>query len=835
MERSTRFYKKALCCALTISLLAASLAGCGKKDKGDESNPIEEASKASKDYVFKAEEIDLGINSENFRELVLNNGRIHTVSGDGKSLSFISFKPDGSDLKTFSVPESDNESHNSFAYDEDDNVYCIYYKYSDEEYEETEDTEVDVDHETSDAEAEISGDEDKSEEDVSDDASEDMSEEVSDDVSEDVSEDASEDADENNVADTDDVNGDSTLPAGDSDEIQYLVKYDTDGKIVNKADLTDYQQDGYFSCGGMVYVKGYGLLICYDGGILKYTDDKGFESVVKTDNDEDGYGTYYTPYLGSDGKVYLSCYGDKGLELHLFDTKEEKVGDVVEIPVVTHGSEITILQGEGYPLYVTDDNGVYGYDIAGNTLVKLMDYMDSDVSVGYALTNFVALSDTEFIALLNDEDYNYHLNRLTKVPADQIKDKKIITLAGYYIDYDIRMSAVNFNRESDEYKIKLIDYSSFDTDEDYEAGTNKFNLDIASGNVPDVMVFRSYMPIDSYINKGLFEDLTGYFEKDPDMSESDFLPNIMDAFKTNGKLYQIVPAFYVSTMTAKTKYLEGKETVTFDDCRKLIDATGANYQFAFGVQQRTEMLETGLALSGNKYIDWENKTCSFNSESFIDFLEFTKNFPAEYKEDVWDTYRETFYRDGQSLFNMTFLQDFRSYKRYKEGTFGDDISFVGFPNDMGVNCSVIYPEVKIAIGSKSANKDGAWQFVRTFLTDEYQSKLNEYNFPVRKSAFDKMAEESTHRMYYMDGDEKVEYDDSYYLDDTEITIDPLTAQEVQELKDFIASLSLVYTSNESVNKIIEEEASAFYSGDKTAQEVADIIQSRVSIYVNENS
>ncbi len=38
-----------------------------------------------------------------------------------------------------------------------------------------------------------------------------------------------------------------------------------------------------------------------------------------------------------------------------------------------------------------------------------------------------------------------------------------------------------------------------------------------------------------------------------------------------------------------------------------------------------------------------------------------------------------------------------------------------------------------------------------------------------------------------------------------------------------------------VYNIIEEELSAYFSGQKSAQEVADIIQSRLSIYVNENS
>ena len=41
--------------------------------------------------------------------------------------------------------------------------------------------------------------------------------------------------------------------------------------------------------------------------------------------------------------------------------------------------------------------------------------------------------------------------------------------------------------------------------------------------------------------------------------------------------------------------------------------------------------------------------------------------------------------------------------------------------------------------------------------------------------------------------------------------------------------------NIEITNIIAEEASAFYCGQKTAEEMADIIQNRVTVYINENS
>ena len=55
------------------------------------------------------------------------------------------------------------------------------------------------------------------------------------------------------------------------------------------------------------------------------------------------------------------------------------------------------------------------------------------------------------------------------------------------------------------------------------------------------------------------------------------------------------------------------------------------------------------------------------------------------------------------------------------------------------------------------------------------------------------------------------------------------------MKSFIGSLTNTFNANNNVYNIITEEVAPFFAGQKTAKEVADIIQSRVSIYVNENS
>ena len=85
-----------------------------------------------------------------------------------------------------------------------------------------------------------------------------------------------------------------------------------------------------------------------------------------------------------------------------------------------------------------------------------------------------------------------------------------------------------------------------------------------------------------------------------------------------------------------------------------------------------------------------------------------------------------------------------------------------------------------------------------------------------------------------DNGNKVEYDETYWIGDQEIILEPLTAERAQELKDYVLSVDKLYYYDAAIVDIICEEAAPFFAGQKTAEQAAEIIQSRVQIYVNEN-
>ena len=146
------------------------------------------------------------------------------------------------------------------------------------------------------------------------------------------------------------------------------------------------------------------------------------------------------------------------------------------------------------------------------------------------------------------------------------------------------------------------------------------------------------------------------------------------------------------------------------------------------------------------------------------------------------------------------------------------------------------------MSSKSKYKDGVWEFLRTLIDQEYQDSLvNEYGnwgFPIRKASLDKQFELDMKPNYYEDeeGNQIEQPKTTWGWDDVSIEIMAATQEEIDTVKALITSAERIVSGNpdQQIINIITEEAESFFNGQKSAADVANIIQNRVQIYVNEN-
>ncbi len=614
----------------------------------------------------------------------------------------------------------------------------------------------------------------------------------------------------------------------------FLVKLDAEGNELWKQPLTSDSANDYYYVSWMKLLNDGRIAIMDSSNKITLYDLQGQQQKSVDMKEEESMGDAIQI---ADGSLLILSYGSQNNQygLRRLDVDTGKLSEE-EYFLPGISSSYTYYPGVGYDLMLVDNYGVSGYNLGDESVTELMNFIDSDINTSY-IYSLVAVSDKEFYGTINDNlTGSTMLMKFTKVDPKDVVDKKILTLACNGLSWEVRNQVVQFNKTNEQYRIRITDYTQYNTDEDYTRGATKLNTDIASGNVPDILIMDTSLPAESYISKGLFEDLYPYIDKDEELKRDDYFQNVLTAYETDGKLYQLVPSFTIFTVIGKTADVGAEPGWTMEDLNALM-ATKPEGTQVFAGEIRGSVLNYSIQMAGSQFIDWNTGECKFGSDAFISLLEFLNQFPEQYDDsyytdEYWRNY-DSLWRSGEVLLNISYMDGFSSYNYMKKGTYGEDITLIGFPSADGKG-SAIMPNMDIVMSSKSKNKDGVWQFMRYFLTDDFQNTI-EYGWPLSLKRVDALAEKAKQKQTYEDENGNfVEYDQTYTVGGMDIPITPMTQEEIDEVLAVVKTIDKPYAYDQNLINIISEEAAPYFAGQKSAKEVADIIQSRAQIYVNEN-
>lgn len=542
-----------------------------------------------------------------------------------------------------------------------------------------------------------------------------------------------------------------------------------------------------------------------------------------------------------DGSL-LVLYRDENDYTNLFsaayDIVTNTLGEATAMPTSLSWNGYSGMSvGTAHDLIFSSTSGVYSYTLGAAETTLLMNYVNSDVNIS-SFDGMVEIDDKSFFGVYR-EDYsgNIEAGLFTYVDPSEIADRAVIVMAGNYINSSYKQRVIEFNRSNEEYRIVLKEYDSYNSYDDYNAGYTQLNNDIVAGGMPDILLADASLPVDNYVAKGLLADISKLISEDEELSQTEFLQNVWDAYSVNGKLYYVIPRFAVVTMAAKTELVGDGSDWSMEKLKSVLAGMGENAQ-AIGEVTRNDFMNLAMQFCGSDFIDVETGKCNFNSDDFIAMMEFAKTLPEEINwddisNDYWSSY-EAQYRDNKTLLMQLYVSDFSNLGYQLNGYLGGEFTLVGFPTQTG-NGAYINAYDTMVLSAKSSVLDGAWEFVRYYLTDEYQENLS-YGLPVNKKIFQEKSEQATKRPTYTDWatKEEIEYDQTMYINGEEIVIPPLSEEQLKQLLDYMETVNTKHYYNESVLNIINEEMGSFYSGQKSAADAAAVIQSRVQIYVDES-
>ncbi len=606
-----------------------------------------------------------------------------------------------------------------------------------------------------------------------------------------------------------------------------LKKLGMDGTVIAEADVTELFKGQYLSYSmadgeGNVYLSDNSNIWVFDKD-LALTDTIPLAS----DGNFDGMNAMG---VTKDGRIAILKYGTNDIELHVYDKEKKSFGDACAgMPSNMWNSGLSFT--EDGSVLLNNSEGAYLYDMESQTAAQLVKWMDCDLTPDY-VRNIYAMSDGNFVVLYEDWNTNERdIIVLKKVAAADVVQKQIVTVGVLYSSQKLQSDIVAFNQSNDKYRVELKDYASdieytseTDYQNNYQNAVTQMNNDIVSGTLD--MFAADSVDIENLISKGAVEDLNSYLEASTQLKKSDLMENIVNAIEASGVLYCVPTSFSINTLVGRTEDVGEKSGWTMADVKALCDKYPDASLFANAT--RSTVLNALLSYDFDSYVDWENGACHFDQDEFKQLLEMVAKYPSDADFD-WDNdyvAEPKAFRSHTALLATMYISEVTDYQ-VEEKLFDAPITAIGYPTNgtkSGVAASI---SGGVCINTASGNKDACWEFIEYSVMNTNINSIFMYGLPTRKADFDALIEKKL-----------AEKDSSYGYswDDVEITVEGTTQEDVDKLKDLISRIDGISANQQDSNlmNIITEEAEAYFTGQKSLDDVTSIIQSRATIYVNEN-
>ncbi|MBQ5746522.1 MAG: extracellular solute-binding protein, partial [Clostridia bacterium] len=448
------------------------------------------------------------------------------------------------------------------------------------------------------------------------------------------------------------------------EEKSTLKRLNPDGSFTDELDVSTildnaegFDGDTYSKYLGQTFETEDGKLVTTVGGqyILVLNADGTFMSLEKFPDDKypsdmaiidsDTLRLTAWDWTGNESKVEIIDYSFSKKEFNTIDT------------ISTYYS---VQMADDGVIYTNDSNVISKYDFEKKELVPLLDFINSDINSD-RLGQYYPAGNDEFYAFEYDNNYEErNLIHLTPAAKGEVVEKYIITLAANGLDAQLKSMIIDYNRSSKDYRIAVKIYGWEEKD------TEQFDLDLMSGNTPDIICIDSNFNISKYATKGILADMGKYLSEDKEITRDTILPNILEMCDANGKIYNLPVSFAIRSIMMKKSIVGDRTSLTFGDVNEILKT------FPDSVYLREidrPQLETSfLPIILEDFIDYKNGKSNFTDGSFAEYLEFAKTFPAkidfenlymDFDDSDWEDYENAF-KENRVLANVAYISRFET-------------------------------------------------------------------------------------------------------------------------------------------------------------------------------
>ena len=521
--------------------------------------------------------------------------------------------------------------------------------------------------------------------------------------------------------------------------------------------------------------------------------------------------------LNHDGAVYQSCLlpdaakawavSDTG-QLYVLQTAEGK--DMLRKVDPDTGKSEKLLEADGgavhsgqngYFLLLSDGTGLYEISEDGG-LTPIVLWEECHIPAP-ELQTITPMADGQFF--LRSRSGLYLLKPAD--PAD-ITPKKKLVIASLTPESTIQDSAARFSQYSGENYIQVVDYTQGGALPADQA-ILRLHADLVSGSGPDMLLFTPDFTPYPYIRQDYLVDMLDLFGTDGAVSIEDIA--VARALEVSGGIYFVGSRFYAETILGLKSTFGDAFGWTLDTYLELESARPAGAETLYNTT-RERFLREIAARYIRTAIDWETGDCNFDCPEFIEILRASarvrENPEGTNAGEMDFTYGPVRVAKGTLLGASSWIDSVWKLA-FEEYAAGCELSAIGWPTADGSCGSDVYVIDPIGICSQGENIDACWAFVQFYLQD---IQPDTSGLPMYMPLLEQELQNAQQKV---EGQFQI------------------TREDAEAFLTFLSQIENVVLYDETVLNIIETECAAFFAGDKSAEETARLIQSKVSLYVAE--
>lgn len=345
--------------------------------------------------------------------------------------------------------------------------------------------------------------------------------------------------------------------------------------------------------------------------------------------------------------------------------------------------------------------------------------------------------------------------------------------------------------------------------------TDNLIMDLISGERIDVIAVDQFMDISPLYAKGILCDLYEFIDNDEDISRDTYVDPVLRSVEADGKLYEMPFSFAILSAIAKEKLWGDDGDNSFEHIAEKAEELGGiiPYEFSFDSFELTANIIS-------EYVNFENSSCSFDSEDFKEFIKFVKPYYNELKKLSFED-RQNKFKNDEILVKPQYVGLLQ--QEIIERNVFDSVKYIGLPSKTE-NYHVAFPTLSFSIFTKSGNPEGAFDFIKYSTSYEtYVDKSDGYEVPrMTTNPINQAALEFNynHLLELMPVENNKEIRKKY-LDEAMKQINSINGSGKTICK--------------PISDILSEELKSYFNENKDINEVCRVIQDRVSTYLNEQS